>query len=104
MQGQGVLLLIAAIALGYGGGQLALTLVGQRAAHPRRCRSVRRSPQVENAASDPVPEGWPAVFDPYVPDPPKAQTPPKKVENYRLIGLVADGAEAGRSCRPRTGT
>jgi general secretion pathway protein C len=92
MRGQGLLLLAAAVGLGYGGGQFGLTLVGQRAAPPAPVQIGAALAAVENAAGDPVPDDWPAVFDPYVPDPPKAQTPPKKVEKYRLIGLVADGA------------
>jgi len=95
MRGQAVLLLIAAIGLGYGGGQLALTLVGQRVAPSAPVQIGAALAAVENAASDPIPENWPAVFDPYVPDPPKAQTPAKKIESYRLIGLVADGAAGG---------
>lgn len=92
MRGQGLVVLGAAVMLGYGGGQLALTVLGQRGAPPAPVQIGAALAAVENAAPAPLSEEWPQVFDPYVPDPPKAQAPPKKVETYRLIGLVADGA------------
>jgi len=93
MRGQGLLLLAAAAMLGYGGGQLALAVLAQRSPAPAPVQIDAALAAVENAAPAPGPDAWPAIFDPYVPDPPKSQAPPKKVESYRLVGLVADGAE-----------
>ena len=94
MRGLGFLTFAAAVAFGYGGGQLALVLVskGTQGAAPVRIEAALAA--VEAATPEVLPADWPPVFDAYVPDPPRAEAPPKKAEKYRLVGLVAGGKEA----------
>lgn len=94
MRGLGFLTLAASIFCGFGAGQIGLTLLGRGAVPPQPVQITAALAAVENAAEAPLPESWPPVFDPYVPDPPKAPTIAKKVEKYRLVGLVA-GGESG---------
>ncbi|WP_297774235.1 type II secretion system protein N [uncultured Roseovarius sp.] len=94
MRGAGLLTLIAAVCFGYGAGQVGLMVLARGVDQPAPVQIGAALAAVENATSEPVPDEWPAVFDPYVPDPPKAQAPPKKREKYRLVGLVA-GVENG---------
>ena len=94
MQGLGLLTFVAAIGLGFGASQLVLTLAQKGAPAPAPVQINAALAAVETNAPKDLPDGWPAVFEPYVPDPPKAPTPPKQAERYRLIGLVA-GGESG---------
>ncbi len=94
MRGLGLLTFAAAVAFGYGGGQLALMLAskGTLGAAPVQIGAALAA--VEAATPEALPTDWPPVFDAYVPDPPRAQAPPKKAEKYRLVGLVAGGKDA----------
>lgn len=94
MRGLGFLTFAAAIAFGYGGGQLALMLAskGTQGAAPVQIGAALAA--VEAATPEALPTDWPPVFDAYVPDPPRAQAPPNKAEKYRLVGLVAGGKDA----------
>lgn len=91
MRGLGLLTLAASVACGFGAGQVGLTLVGRGAERPEPVQITAALAAVENASEAPMPEEWPAVFDPYIPDPPKAIAATKKLEKYRLVGLVAGG-------------
>ncbi|WP_417726350.1 hypothetical protein [Roseovarius sp.] len=91
MRGLGLLTLVTSVVCGFGAGQIGLTLLGQGAEHPKPVQITAALAAVENAAEPPMPEDWPTVFDPYVPDPPKAPVATKKLEKYRLVGLVAGG-------------
>lgn len=91
MRGLGILTLAAAIGCGFGAGQIGLTLLGRGAELPAPVQIGAALAAVENATPVPTAEDWPPVFDPYVPDPPKTQAPVKKLEKYRLVGLVAGG-------------
>lgn len=93
MRGLGLLTVMASIACGFGAGQIGLTLLGQRAERPEPVQITAALAAVENASEAPLPEDWPTVFDPYVPDPPKAAAMTKKLETYRLVGLVAGGED-----------
>ncbi|MFB9148706.1 hypothetical protein [Roseovarius ramblicola] len=45
------------------------------------------------ARAEPEPEApWPAIFDIYVPDPPEPAAAPRPKRTWRLVGLVAGGA------------
>lgn len=91
MRGLGVLTFAAAIGCGYGGSQLALVLARQGPPAPDPVQITAALAEVERNAPREVSDVWPSVFDPYVPDPPKAQNQPKAAERYKLIGLVAGG-------------
>jgi general secretion pathway protein C len=93
MRGLGFLTFAAAVAFGYGGGQLALVMAskGTQGAAPVQIGAALAA--VEAATPEALPTDWPPVFDAYVPDPPRAQAPPKKQEKYRLVGLVAGGKD-----------
>lgn len=91
MRGLGALTFAAAIGCGYGGSQLALVLARQGTPAPDPVQITAALAEVERNAPKAVPDVWPSVFDPYVPDPPKAQNQPKAAERYKLIGLVAGG-------------
>jgi general secretion pathway protein C len=91
MRASAGLILLAAGGLGYGGWQLGQTLVVERAAAPAPVEITAELEQVARAAPPETPPDWPPIFDAYVPDPPQTQTPKRKPESYRLVGLVAGG-------------
>lgn len=91
MRGLNLFILGAAVMAGFGGGHLALVLVGRGGAVPEPVQIRAALAAVEASAEAPLPEEWPAVFGVYEPDPPSAPAPQKKPERYRLIGLVAGG-------------
>ncbi|SFO01909.1 general secretion pathway protein C [Roseovarius lutimaris] len=94
MRGLGLLTFAAAVAFGYGGGQLALVLASKdtQGAPPVQIGAALAA--VEAATPEALPTEWPPVFDAYVPDLPRAPAPPAKAEKYRLVGLVAGGKDA----------
>lgn len=92
MRGLGLLTFVAAIGCGYGGSKLALVLAGPGAQMPEPVQITAALAAVESNAPRALPDVWPAVFGPYVPDPPKAANAARATERYRLIGLVAGGA------------
>lgn len=93
MRGLGLFTLAGAVCFGFGAGQAGLLVLGQRIAPDAPVEIGAALAQVQRDAPEVTPEAWPAVFDPYVPDAPAPPTPKKKREAYRLVGLVADGAD-----------
>ena len=93
MRGGGFLSFAAAIAFGYGGGQLALVMIARGLPAEAPVQIGAALAAVDAAAPEALPNGWPPVFDAYVPDPPRAKAAPKKAEKYRLVGLVAGGTD-----------
>ena len=94
MRGLGILTFAAAVAFGYGGGQLALVMASRCTQGAAPVQIGAELAAVEAATPEALPTDWPPGFDAYVPDPPRAQAPPKKKEKYRLVRLVAGGKDA----------
>ena len=85
----GIATFLAAGALGYGGGQLFLTLTASklRQAQPVVVDTSRAEANAD--AADVEPAEWPAVFGTYVPDKPVVNAAPKASVKYNLVGLLA---------------
>ncbi len=87
--GVGLLCLLAAGALGYGGGHLFLTLTSSelRQARPVEVDTSQAEANAEAAETDM--DDWPPVFGTYVPDEPVVTAAPKASVKYNLVGLLA---------------
>jgi general secretion pathway protein C len=87
--GAGLLAFFAAGALGYGGGQLFLTLTSSelRQAQPVEVDTSRAEANAD--AADVASTEWPTVFGTYVPDKPVVTAAPKASVKYNLVGLLA---------------
>lgn len=84
--------MIAGAGLAYGGWQLGQTLFAERPVPPAPVEISAALEEVARTAPADAPDDWPALFDPYVPDPPAPAAPKRKPEVWRLVGLVAGGA------------
>jgi general secretion pathway protein C len=92
MRASGLVILLAAGGLGYGGWHLGQTLFSERPAPPAPVEIAAELEAVARAAPLEAAPEWPSLFDAYVPAPPQAAVPTRKPESYRLVGLVAGGA------------
>lgn len=97
---------LAAIAAGYGGGHLGLTLWGQNAPEQTRLAPVSTTlilPQTAPKEDQP----WPTAFGQYVPDPqtPEVTEPTEPVVNYAYVlkGLFANAADSWAIVQDSTG-
>ena len=88
---------LAAIAAGYGGGHLGLTLWGQNTPKNTRLAPVATAAVLPQATPTEDPP-WPPAFGQYVPEPqtPKPAAPTEPVVNYAYVlkGLFANGADS----------
>ncbi|MET4127806.1 hypothetical protein [Roseovarius sp. MBR-6] len=93
MRASSLVILLAAGGLGYGGWHLGQTLFAARAAPPPPVEIGAELEEVARAALPETAPDWPPLFDAYVPDPPQAAAPKRTPVTYRLVGLVAGGAD-----------
>ncbi|WP_085892687.1 type II secretion system protein N [Roseovarius litorisediminis] len=90
----GSMTFLAAIALGYGTGQLALTLT---ASDLRRVAPIVLEQGNSAAGDSDLPDdarGWPPIFGVFTPNQTVTAAAPKPSENYELLGLMAGGDQA----------
>ena len=93
MRAAALLVLVALAGLGYGGWAFWGAMFAARPAPPP---PVGIDDALAEAADRAAPEPevpWPAIFDVYVPDPPEPAAAPRPKQTWRLVGLVAGGAD-----------
>jgi len=95
MRAAGLLVLVAAAGLGYGGWALWGAMFAPRPAPPAPVTIDDALAEVARSAAPAPDTPWPAIFDTYVPDPPAPAAAPRPRQTWRLVGLVAGGAEGG---------
>jgi general secretion pathway protein C len=89
----GLLVLAAAGGLAWGGWSLWGALFAERPAPPPPVTIDDALAEVARSAEPAPVSPWPPVFDRYVPDPPAPAAAPQPRQSWRLVGLVAGGAE-----------
>ncbi|RXV59685.1 hypothetical protein C6W92_14815 [Roseovarius sp. A46] len=89
-----LLVLLAAGGFAYGGWALWGAVFATRAAPPPPVEIGDALAEVARSAAPEPDAPWPAIFDAYVPDPPKPASAPRPKQTWRLVGLVAGGEDA----------
>lgn len=88
-----LLVLVAGAGFGLGGWALWGSLYAPRPAPPPTVKIDDALAEVARSAAPAPAADWPAIFDVYVPDPPKPAAAPRPKQSWRLVGLVAGGED-----------